>query len=42
MKKNACINHEKFWCYKLSVEISTESLFAEILPVTESLSRRNF
>ena len=36
------INHEKFQYYKLLVEILTESLFAEILPVTESLSRQNF
>ena len=36
------INHEKFQYYKLLVEILTESLFAEILPVTQSLSHQNF
>ena len=35
------INHEKFQCYKHSVEGSSESLFAKILPVTETLSRLN-
>ena len=35
------INHERFQRYKLSIEISTESLLTEILPAIESLSRQN-
>ena len=40
VQKKYYVNHEKFWCFKLLVKISTGSLFAENLPVTESLSRR--